>query len=179
MTIDLFANVLNNDVIDNLTPSQVDTINAMFEKPAPLDFSSLPVPTETRVRSGKYGPYGQTHRDVDTRWVLNPDDDERVRVTLSTSHRAERKQFATTLTWGTVRSAEPGSAFQVETWASDHAYVTVLVAPCARYSEKGMREHHATALALLAECFDPEIGDRRVPAVFEEAARNIGVTERY
>lgn len=31
--INLFANVLNNDVIDNLTEAQADAILAIFDKP--------------------------------------------------------------------------------------------------------------------------------------------------
>lgn len=171
MTIDLFANVLNNDVIDNLTEEQATAVLEIFEKPD--RFAEVPEITETRVRSGKYPPYGQVHRDIDSRWVLNPDDDEKVRVTLSTSHRAESKRFTTTLTWGTVRPAEPGSAFSVETWASDHAYQTVLTTDVARYSEKAMREHHAAAIDRLYVFWD------RARVVFEEAAAQIGVPERY
>lgn len=35
MTINLFANVLNDDVIDNLTNAQADAVLAIFDKPTP------------------------------------------------------------------------------------------------------------------------------------------------
>lgn len=138
-----------------------------------ITFDTLPEPTETRERSGKYPPYGQTHRDIDTRYVLGVNaDGDTVRVTVSTSHRPESKAFRTTCTWGLVRAAEPGSPFLVETWASDHKVTMVhQTYDVARYSLARMQDHHQRALASLRSSWDFH------RQVFEEAAREGRLTD--
>lgn len=136
-------------------------------------FETMPEPTSTKVKSGKYGPYNQTKREVTTRWVLNPEAEgvPKVVVDLFTSHRGETKRFYTTLTWATVEPAVEGSPFMVETWASDHRMLGVLSAPVARYSQKAMEAHHEVALAAV------EANMGYYGAVFQQAAERNGLTE--
>lgn len=129
-----------------------------------MNIETLPEPTTT-VKSGKYGPFNQTKREVQTRWVLNPESETKVVVDLFTSHRSESKTFSTTLTWATVQPKE--GPFSVETWSSDNLMVTISRESVARYSVKAMEAHHAEALAVVEE-YMPQ--PTNVAQVFEEAA---------
>lgn len=146
-------------------------------------FESMPEGGTTTVKSGKFGPYNQIKREAKTRWVLNPRvegcsdchdgtcdrEGPRVVVDLTTYHHPESKVLSTSLTWGTVEPAIPGSAFTVETWASDHSMVRVHGVPVARYSQKALEDHHEYAMSVLANRWD------HFRFVFEEAAERNGL----
>jgi hypothetical protein len=136
-------------------------------------FDSMPEGGTTTVKSGKYGPYNQTKREAKTRWVLNPGEEgvPQVVVDLVTYHSAEGKYFFSSLTWGTVEPAEPGSVFMVETWASDHLMKRLPTVPVARYSVKALEAAHEAALAAMADRFS------HFAPVFEQAAERNGLGE--
>lgn len=123
----------------------------MFQMP-----ETLPAPSSTKTKNGK-GWYGQTEREVKTRWVLNPEEAaagaDAVVVDLTTYHYGERKQYSSMLTWGTVEAPKEGSVFHVETWASDHTSWRPLTKACARHSLKAMESHHAEALLMCETLF--------------------------
>jgi hypothetical protein len=148
-------------------------------------FDSMPEGGTTTVKSGKYGPYNQTKREAKTRWVLNPGvegcsdcrdgtcdrEGPKVVVDLVTYHSPEGKYFFSSLTWGTVEPAMPGSAFMVETWASDHLMKRFPTVPVARYSVKALEAAHEAALATMADRFS------HCAPVFEQAAERNGLGE--
>jgi hypothetical protein len=147
----------------------------MFQMP-----ESLPEPTSTKTRNGKYGYHQQVQRDVTTTWVLNPESEgvPQIRVTLTTSHGEswmsyqKTSGYSSTMTWSTFEPAEPGSVFSVETWSSDNAMkrvVPMVVVP--RHSLKAMEAAHAAALAEVAERFS------HFAYIFEQAATKSGLTE--
>lgn len=143
-----------------------------------FEFETVPDGAETTVKSGKYGPYSQVKREVKTRWVLNPEAEgvPKVVVDLVTSHWGERKQFSTTLTWGTVKQVQKHPAdgpgvLAIETWGSDHMMVRVHSTPVARYSVKAMEAHHEAAMAVVEEQWE---GAKRV---FEQAVEANGLAE--
>ena len=137
-------------------------------------FTSLPEGSTTTVKSGK-GSYGQVQREAKTRWVLNPEAEgvPKVVVDLSTHHDPDSKVFRTSLTWGGVEPAVPGSPFHVETWASDHLMLTVRRTLVPRYSQKALEAEHAEALKVVKA--EPLFGEGRVLAVFNEAAERNGL----
>ena len=137
-------------------------------------FETMPSPASTETKSGKYGPYGQTKREVKTRWVLNPEAEgvPKVVVDLFTSHWGDRKVLSTSLTWGTIEPTVPGSQFHVETWSSSNKMVRIHTTPVARYSVKAMEAHHEAAMGMVTDFWGTG-----VEQVFVEAAGHSGLME--
>lgn len=134
-------------------------------------FETMPTATSQTVKSGKFGPYQQVKREASTRWVLGKDGaGSEVIVEAVTSHDPDSKVFRAAVTW-IVKEPRTDSVFSVEKWASDHAYVSVLRDPVARYSQKALEAAHAKTLALVEEHFSV------VQNVFEEAFVMGGVVE--
>lgn len=144
----------------------------MFES-----FESLPESTTT-VKSGKYGPYNQTKREAQTRWVLNPGEGVQVVVDLTTTHRPESKTFSSTITWGTVETkpfhpsdGKPeGAVWSVYSWGSDHKMMHIKRDPVARYSVKALEAHHAEAMTVFEALYEQQFA-----SVFVEAAERNGL----
>jgi len=132
----------------------------------------LPEPTSTQTKNGKDG-YGQVQRSVETRWVLNPEEEgvPTVFVRLTTFHWPERKVYSTLMTWGTHQPAKGSSVFSVETWGSDHKSVRVHTSRVARHSLNAMQDHHTEAMAIITEDF----GKGVVEEIFAEAAERNGL----
>lgn len=141
-----------------------------------MTFTSLPEGGTTTVKSGKYGPFNQTKREAETRWVLgkNADGDEVV-ADLTTHHDPDSKVFRSYLTWGVSEVVDrhpsdgPG-VVSVYRWASDHLMVTASRVPVARYSKRALEETHARVLEAVAGSF--EVAYARV---FNEAAERNGL----
>ncbi len=135
--------------------------------------ATVPGTVKTVVRSGKYGVYNQVQRDVTTTWVLNPEahaeGSDAIRVSLTTSHRGESKQFSSVLTWDTLEAPKDGSVFSVSRWSSDHPLKQIHRVSVARYSVKAMEAHHAVALDVLEQYWD-----EGVSSVFSEALAQVG-----
>ena len=139
-------------------------------------FETMPAPSSTVVKSGK-NYFGQTERNVTTRWILNPSGDEmvdKVVVEVTTSHNGDRKQFNTSVTWATIKtearhaSDGPGT-YTSWCWGSDHTMKTVRTAPVARYSATAMQAHHAGAMEVVEQYWE------QVVPVFHEAAERTGI----
>lgn len=143
---------------------------------------TMPEPTSTVTRSGKFGYHQQVRRDVTTSWVLNPEasgleSEPKVVVTLTTSHWGDRKKFSSTLTWGTeetrpLHPADGSGTYTSSCWSSNHLMKTVHTAGVARYSVKAMEEFHQTSLAQTKVYWG--MGPEQV---FEQAAEMSGLTQ--
>lgn len=131
-------------------------------------FESLPAPTSTTVKSGKYGPFQQTKREATTRFEIGETPSGLAVVEVITSHDPDSKVFRAYCTWGRV-SSEGG--FSVFSWSSDHAYKALLRDPVARYSKKALEEAHGRVLAAIEASFEV------VSHVFNEAAAAASVPE--
>ena len=142
-------------------------------------FTSLPEGGTTTVKSGKYGPFNQTKREAETRWVLgkNADGDEVV-ADLTTHHDPDSKVFRTYLTWGINEIVDrhpsdgPG-VVSIFTWASDHQMVTLGRESVARYSKAALEAEHARLLEALAD--DEFFQMSGADTVFEQAAERNGL----
>lgn len=133
-----------------------------------MTFDQFTQPTETLSFRPDWS--GKPKREIESLWVLNPDQEgvPQVRVTLVTHHDPDGKFFRSSVTWETK---EQKDGFGVVCWGSDHKQVLVQREPVARFSKKAIEAAHEVALDLVEEHFDV------VQPVFDQAVEKNGLNE--
>lgn len=128
----------------------------------------------TRDRIGEPYPFrNEKRREVTSQWRFgaghtDPDNTQygdagTIVLDLTTYHHGNVKQYGTTLRVSI--ESEDGRMVQTTiAFGARGEAVKILNAPCARFSAKTMREHHAAALARVQE-LTQECGEQLAPGV--------------
>ena len=137
--------------------------------------TTLPAPTSIEVKSGKYGPFNQVQRHVETRWEIGKTaEGHTVVVDVTTRHDSYSKSYSTRATWGKIEQVErhpsdgPG-VVSIYSWSSDHRSARLAQLPAARYSKKMMIEVHERAMEALEVGFESS----QAYEVFAEASQSV------